>query len=366
MPDIADALVALHSSDPVTVHLTAMARMVRASIGAVETALYTDRSVLRHHAMRRTLWVATPGTLRLAHAAVTRQIAATEHRRTLTLLGNSGIEDPAGWLAAAKRDVRALLASHGPLGARELGRQVPALRHPLVLSPGTAYSATVGAHTRILLLLGFEGAIVRTRPSGTWINAEYTWAAAESWLPGGLDGPEERPAAAALVEQWLRRFGPATTADLAWWTGWPGTKARRALADVDAVEVAVDAGPAWVAPGDEQPVEEAGQWIALLPSLDPTTMGWQGRDWYLPPEAAEAFDTNGNAGPTIWVDGQVVGAWAQRGDGTIALHWFRDVPRVRQGEVAKRAEQMREWVGDTRYSVRFPGRIHPRLLATSG
>ena len=44
-------------------------------------------------------------------------------------------------------------------------------------------------------------------------------------------------------------------------------------------------------------------------------MGWKLRDWYLPAAAADAFDRNGNAGPTLWVDGRVVGAWAQAPDG---------------------------------------------------
>lgn len=65
---IADSVVALHSSDPVSVFLSAMARMRHPSVAAVEAALYDARSVIRFHAMRRTLWVATPAVARLAHA----------------------------------------------------------------------------------------------------------------------------------------------------------------------------------------------------------------------------------------------------------------------------------------------------------
>ncbi len=52
---IADSVVALHSSDPVSVFLSALARMRHPSIAAVEAALYEARSVIRFHAMRRTL-----------------------------------------------------------------------------------------------------------------------------------------------------------------------------------------------------------------------------------------------------------------------------------------------------------------------
>jgi len=43
--DIATSLVALHSSDPATVHLSATTRMVNPAISAVEDTLYDDRSV---------------------------------------------------------------------------------------------------------------------------------------------------------------------------------------------------------------------------------------------------------------------------------------------------------------------------------
>src|SRR4051794_41967458 len=79
---IADDLVALHSTDPVTVYLSAMARMRDPSVEAVERALYVDRAVVRHHAMRRTLWGATPDLVRLMHGAATRQPAGPQHRRT--------------------------------------------------------------------------------------------------------------------------------------------------------------------------------------------------------------------------------------------------------------------------------------------
>jgi hypothetical protein len=56
-----------------SVFLSARARMRHPSIAAVEAALYDARSGLRFHAMRRTLWVATPSVARMAYAAVNGQ-----------------------------------------------------------------------------------------------------------------------------------------------------------------------------------------------------------------------------------------------------------------------------------------------------
>ncbi|SER26823.1 DNA glycosylase AlkZ-like family protein [Microlunatus flavus] len=359
---LADALVALHSSDPVTVYLSALARMAHPCLAAVDAALYEQRSVVRHHAVRRTLWVATPEVVRELHGAATLALVTPERRRTAGYLAVSGVERPEAWLGAAAEQVVADLRAHGPSTARELGERIPALRQPIVVG-GPRWGATQSAHTRVLLGLGFAGVLLRTRPVGSWVSGAYRYALAEDWLPGGLGDLDPRTARAALARRHLERFGPVSTDDLRWWTGWTAAATRAALADVGAQEVALATGPAWMAAGDVAEVEDPGPWVAALPSLDPTTMGWKERAWYLPQSAEQAFDTNGNAGPTLWVDGRVVGAWAQAPDGRMLTHWFEAVPAARRAELDDRLAVLAAAVGETRYSVRFPGREHPRILA---
>ena len=72
MVAIADDLVALHSTDPVSAVLSVLLRMEHPSIAAVEKVVYDDRALIRHHAMRRTLWLAPPETVRLMHAGASR------------------------------------------------------------------------------------------------------------------------------------------------------------------------------------------------------------------------------------------------------------------------------------------------------
>jgi hypothetical protein len=354
--------VTLHSSDPVTVFLSAMARMVHPSIEAVEQALYTDRSLIRHHGMRRTLWVATPPVVRLMHAAATRDLLATERRRTCQLLARSGVEDPEKWLANAEEQVLADLREHGPSTAREIGQRAVALRQQLHLAPGKAYAAVQSAHTRVLYILGIGGHMLRTRPSN-WINGAYRYAAAESWLPGGLGDLDPRQAAAELAGRWLQRFGPATSADLQWWMGWTMSKTKQALTDCGAVHTELEVGPGWLAV-DDPPLGPVEPWVAVLPGLDPTIMGWKQRDWYLPSTSAEVFDSAGNGGPSLWVDGRVIGAWAQTKDGTIHTHYFERVAAARRREIDQRIDELKSWIGNTRFTVRFPGDIHARLLGT--
>ena len=72
------------------------------------------------------------------------------------------------------------------------------------------------------------------------------------------------------------------------------------------------------------PPETPEPWVAVLPGLDPTTMGWKQRDWYLPEAATESFDRAGNGGPTLWVDGRIVGVWAQTRDGEMPHPLLRE------------------------------------------
>jgi hypothetical protein len=372
VPTIADSVVALHSTDPATVYLSAMARMAHPSVDAVSTALYDDRTVVRHHAMRRTLWVFTPETARCAHMACTTALATIEWKRLAKMVEDSGIAaDGRTWVEAARADTLAALASMGTANARQLGKAVPALTEKLHLAVGKPYAATQGTHTRLLLNLGFDGAIVRGRPNGAWTTSEFTWSLTDQWLPGGLASQDDVDTAAAeLARRYLARFGPASAADLQWWAGWTASTTRRALTAIGAVEVDLDGAVedtavGWILPDDIGEVGRASPWIAFLPGLDPTTMGWKERSWYLGDHGAfgtSVFDRNGNAGPTIWVDGQVVGGWAQRKSGEISYRLLADVPQKRTKAIAAEADRIRTLIGEARVNVRFPAPMQKELL----
>jgi hypothetical protein len=360
---IVDDLVALHSSDPVSVYLSATARMAHPSFEPLDAALYEDRTLVRHHAMRRTLWVFSPQAAREAHASSTVGVARIERRRLLEQLdAHPAVSSGAQWLDAARADVLTALAAGRPMSTRELGLAVPALRLPLDVS---RRGPTQGAHTRVLLLLGFEGEIVRVRPTGRWINGQYRWTPMGTWLPGGVTGLDPHEAEVALVRRWLRAFGPGTTTDLQWWTGWTLGATRRALAAAGAVEVSLDGGvTGWLDADDLDPVVVEEPWVALLPGLDPTTMGWKQRDWYLDAEhGRRVFDGNGNGGPAVWVDGWIVGGWVQRPDGAVAVGLLERLSARQRRGVDTAARDLEALLGPSRFIVRFPAPLQADLLA---
>ena len=76
---------------------------------------------------------------------------------------------------------------------------------------------------------------------------------------------------------------------------------------------------------DLEPEPAPEPWVALLPALDPTAMGWKERDWYLGEHAALLFDSNGNVGPTVWSDGRIVGGWGSGEDGEVVYRLLEDI-----------------------------------------
>ena len=109
---------------------------------------------------------------------------------------------------------------------------------------------------------------------------------------------------------------------------------------------------------DGDPIEP---WAALLPPLDPTTMGWIERDWYLGPYKPELFDGSGNAGPTAWWDGRIVGGWRQADDGEVVLQLLEDVGSEGRRALEAEAERLGAWFGGTRALPRFPSPLSKAL-----
>jgi hypothetical protein len=157
-----------------------------------------------------------------------------------------------------------------------------------------------------------------------------------------------------VIRAWLRAFGPATVNDVKWWFGNTLTWARDGLRDVGAVEVDLHGTPGVALPDDLEPEPDVGPWCALLPCLDVTTMGWQDRDWYLGEHRGQVFDTNGNAGPTAWRDGRVVGGWRQDADGRVVLQPLENVGAKASKALARKADELTDWLGGVRINPRFP------------
>ncbi len=361
---VVDALVCLHSSDPVTAYLSAAVRMSTPDVARIDRAFYVDRDILRHHAMRRTLWVLTPTMARVAHASSTLALVAPMRRSLGKLLVDNGItDDPERWLDDAIVMTTRALDELGGATTRELGDALPELRTSVSITPNKPYGSSISVHTRVLTLMGFMGLVVRTRPVGSWISSQYRWTIADRWLAGGFGHDDPDIAAAVLADRYLRAFGPASITDLRWWTGWTKRTTTAALERAGAETVDCGGDELIIARGDTELDVAADPWVAVLPSLDPTVMGWKERSWYLPDEYVPMlFDRNGNAGPTIWVDGRVVGGWALSPSGEFRHRVFEPLTAEHNRLLHLEIERLISFMGDTRCTARFPTQITRELM----
>ncbi|RYJ01950.1 MAG: winged helix DNA-binding domain-containing protein, partial [Actinomycetales bacterium] len=283
-------------------------------------------------------------------------VAKDERRKLLKMLALNDVADPEGHLARAEAEALQVFAEHESVTTALLAEVSPLLATRLMNGPPTDKWATeVSYASRILLVLSSSGQVVRGRPRGGWTSTQFAWSLSERWHPALAERPDLPTAARTLAEAWLRRYGPATLEDLQWWTGWTKTLTRQAVADLPLTDVDLQGAPGVVLADDLEPVPAPEPWVALLPALDPTIMGWKHRDHLHAAHKPQVFDVNGNAGPTVWADGRVVGGWAQRDDGEVVTHLLEDVGSETAAAVQVRAAHLTQLLGDVRLKARARG-----------
>lgn len=375
--DVTRRLVALHATDAPSVHLAVLARVPGLTLDDVRDALFERRDLVRVLGMRRTMFVVRREMVPVVHAGAATAVAGRLRARLLkelaTLPTDPPVADPEALLAAAEDQVHAALVEHGPLDGAQLSRAAPLLRTAFLPTTDKAWDVRRTMTSPLLAVLSAEGSVVRGEPRGAWTSPRHVWELMTDWFPDGIPALDEDAARVELARAWLEAFGPATVADLKWWTGWNLGQARRAVAALDVREVEVEVG----APGaDVQvadgvmlrstdldglgpagPADDVAQGhAALLPTLDPTTMGWTARDWYLGPHRPQLFDSAGNAGATVWWQGRVVGAWTARPDGEVVWRLLEDVGPEGEAAVAAEAARIGALLGGVGFT---PGYVTP-------
>ena len=375
-----DAMVALHATDPVTVYLSARARVPATTVEAVDEALYGSRAIVRMLGMRRTVFVVPAPRFPVVQRACTNDVARRLRRQLERDLANGGVGDgdAAGWLRDLGDAALRALAARGSATGAQLSADEPRLRTQLVYVPDKSYGGAANITSRVLVMLAAEGHMIRGHRRGGWSSGQFEWFPAAAWLAAaaagsaadGAGGPADAgldaaTARAELARRWLLTFGPAPVSDLQWWAGWTGAQTKAALAALPVCEADLDGQPGVMLAGDEPPDESVAPApvAALLPALDPTPMGWQARDWYLGPHGQALFDRTGNIGPTVWWEGRIVGGWAQRATGEVVCHLLEDIGSDAAAAVSAEAARLEEWLGPARVTPRFRTPLERSLVA---
>ena len=347
----ARAVVCLHATEPANVHLSAWARCA-ATRQEVDRALYVERTIVRQLAMRRTVFAFPADLLPAVRGSAAARVAAQQVPRLAKEVVAAGhTDDGVAWVHEACAAVLAAVRE-APATTMQLRARIPLLE-VRIGSEGDPWGGPVPVAPRVLTVLAASGAVVRGPNAAGWKTSRPEWTAVEDWLDPAPEPLGEAEGYADLVARWLLRFGPGTEDDVVWWLGATKGAVRRALADVGAVRVELEDGTAaYLHPDDTDEVAQPAPWGALLPSLDPTTMGWKGRGFYLAGHREQVFDRNGNGGQTAWWEGRIVGCWTQRPDGSVVVLPLEDLPSRAVEALDQHAARLSAWLdGDVVRSI---------------
>jgi prepilin-type processing-associated H-X9-DG protein len=346
------AMTVLHSTEPATIYLSCWARVDDFTHADLDRALYVDRTLVKQLAMRRTLFVLPRDLLPAAWGSASARVAEAELKRMAKDVEKAGLAvDGTTWVLEARAAILDELARRDDgMTALEIRDQLPHVAVKLDVTAGSVWN-----HSRVLTHLGLTADLVRGTNTQHWRVSRPRWTPMAAWLGERLDALSAEQGYAEIVRRWLHTFGPGTEADIVWWLGATKAAVRAALGGLEAVEVSLDGGgTGWVLPDDVAQEATADPWVALLPVLDPTVMGWKERAWYLGDHGPDLFDRNGNAGNTAWVDGHVVGAWTQDDVGTVSVRLLEQVPATSRRALDAEAARLTDWLGGVRVCTVYP------------
>ncbi len=304
--DTASDLVGLHNTSPVGPYLSLRARVSGFSRQALDTLLWDSWRLARIRAMRLTMFVFPGDLLEIAYAATRHLSESWAHR----------------WLRDSQLSTREFqrLAAAVYEALADGPRTVRALRRDLQV-PASVDLAGVVAR------MCDTGRIVGGAPPRSWrspVRAYHRWHDVLAHVD--LDRWEEESAIRELVRRYVGSYGPVTVDDISWWTGMIKGRCRKALADLDIEEVAVDG---WPGPlyriTDDFTVRAPDTGVTALPLLDPYVQGYRDRVRFLDPERVDfVYDGGGNSAATLVAGGRIIGVWqlSEKPEASVRYHIF--------------------------------------------
>jgi hypothetical protein len=262
-------------------------RMRHATDEVIEQA-FTEGSILRTHVLRPTWHFVAPADIRwmleLTAPRVKGAIGFNCRRMSM--------DD-----ALFKRTQKALVAALR--GGRQLTRD--ALRH-VIQRAGIATD-----DVRLVLILmraELDGVIC----SGARIGKQFTYALLDERVPGG-NALTRDEALAELSRRYFTSRGPATVQDFVCWSGLTAADAKAGIemAGRRLVREAIDGTTCWRS-SSTQAVARGPGTAYVLPAYDEYLVAYKDRSAAIDP-AHSAEGTNLILGPTIVLNGRVVGTW---------------------------------------------------------
>jgi hypothetical protein len=310
-------LIGLPGKPLTTPFLSARARLANFTPNQLLSELYQNRSLIKSALMRNSAYIVNTEQYLVWHAATTRQ-RNKDFNAEFRLWGIESNDDVERW-GQAILDV----LDDEPLTAETITQRLPQdMVKQLSQTSRGGRVTTTGNVALALRWLAAKGMLGVSRNSSDWRVEEPIYARLTHWHPG-LDlskAPDEAEAQKLLARDYLAAFGPATEADLSFWTGFSKRETARAVAALsgETILTMVEGIPGMLLTLKSQTdalkavTIPPGPVVNVLPADDPfTTAHRASRARYYNDQTLQRriFSSSGPAKPAILINGQIVGVW---------------------------------------------------------
>ena len=338
-PDAARVSGAVQSQDRLGELLAVRVRSRGLTAEDSRHARLRDRTLVRTWLQRGTLHTVPSGDLRWLLNLLGAEMDAKALRRRADL----GITPESH--ARSIEAIRCVLSERGPLTRRQIGDY---LREHDLPHEGQ----TVPHLLRSVSLLGHVC-------FGPEVDGEVAHVLIDDWIAELGELPSNP--SARLAETFYAAYGPATPADLRWWSGLPAAAARaahQAIAD-QLVEVDIDGRAMWMLASAANQIAETlarPDTVRLLGPFDPYILGYAKRDLGVPEDQLKQVNAGGGMiRPTIIRDGVLIGTWQYRSTKTritITIRPFADLSEAAQAAIKREIDDIARYLNrDARWSI---------------
>jgi hypothetical protein len=304
-------------------------RLRGSSEGDIEQAL-GEGSIVRTWPMR--------GTLHF--------VAAADVRWMLKLMTPRILERAAGRLRDLELDAKTLARSRRIFEKAMAGGRPHSRPGMYKLLDAAGIQTDGGRGLHILWQLAQDGLIC----FGPRQGKQQTFVLLDEWIPktAPLDHSESL---GRVALRYFRSHGPATLPDLAWWSGLKLSDAKLGLDQVrtQLAHAQSNGQTYWMDPALPDSARRKSD-IYLLPAYDEYFVAYKERSAALGSLGDKSIGLNSFIvlGPTILVDGQLVGTWKRvfaGGQLHIRPQFFTDLTEADHRKLISRAEQLGKFVG---------------------
>lgn len=323
---VAGDVCGLHAQLMSSAELSAWARIDGLERGAVDDALWTQRTLAKLWAMRGTLHLLPSADVGVWIAALATYTGRGMTGRYAVDSLTEAIGDALEGRSLTREELALLVEAKDP----ELGEWVR--------SSWGSYLKPASWRGR-LCFAPSDGPRVRfTSPS--------------TWLPDGVEQPEAEAALREVTRRFLRAYAPTTASHFGVWAGFGPARGARMLAALgaEAVQLELEGDSVWALARDVPEIERATvpDTARLLPAFDPWVVGASRTAVRDPGHRGRVYRPQGWISPVLLVNGRIAGVWRQERKGrrlVVELEPFGRLPAWAREALEAEAERLAAFLG---------------------